>query len=177
MIEGATHWTDIVTATTAIVAIFLSIFSLYYARASLSLAKAQDIRRAPKLSAEFIRGDYITNPLDGSRRYQLEVSIGNLSDSDNAITRAELRLTYLLGGSAEMTLRVGQTENDSDDRLRLPKRIAAHETVAGRLEFSVTGDVIKGNRIEAYRVELTDTHGEIVAFEPLLLSERARVSQ
>ncbi len=173
MIEGAPHWTDIATATAAIIAIFLSVFSLYYARASVALAKAQDLRRAPKLSAEFIRGDYITNPIDGSRRYQLEVSIGNLSDSDNAITRAELCLTYLMGGSAEMTLRVGQA--DGDDRLRLPTRIAAHETVAGRLEFRVTGDVIKGNRIEAYRVELTDTHGEIVAFEPLLLSERARV--
>lgn len=173
MTGNAPNWTDIATATaaiTAIVAILLSIFSLYYARGSFALAKAQDRRREPKLSAEFVHGDYVAESATGSRLYRIHVSIGNPSDSDNAIRRAEFRLTYRLSGNAEMAARFPQAKGEG--QLQLPVRIAAHETVAGWCEFAVPREVIEGNRIEGYEVELSDTHDQITAVTPLLLSER-----
>lgn len=172
MTGSVLNWTDIATAATAItavVALILSAFSLYYARGSLALAKVQDRRREPKLSAEFVHGDYVTDHATGSRRYRIRISIGNSSDSDNSLSRAEFRLAYRLSGGAEMTARLQQASGEG--QLQLPIRITAHETVAGRCEFVVPCEIIEGNRIEGYEIEFGDTHGQVVSVIPLLLSE------
>lgn len=165
------NWTEIATATTAIIAIFLSVFSLYYARESLKLARAQDRRREPKLSVNYIEGRYSTDPTTNARIYRLQISIGNPSDSDNAVARAEFRLTYRLADGTEMTARLQPGIGQGDGGLRLPMRIGAHETLAGWCEFPVTSAIVEGNRIEGYELELTDTHDQMVSVTPLLLSE------
>ena len=56
--------------------------------------------------------------------------------------------------------------------LRLPVRLAAHDTVSGWCHFAITSDMLRGNRIERYEVELTDAHCETITVNPLILSER-----
>jgi hypothetical protein len=168
-------WTDIAVAVTAIVAILLSVFSLYYSRASLELAKAQDRRRDPKLLAEFLAGDYVTDAETGVRAYNVQLSISNPSDSDNAIARAEFRLTYRVNDDTDVTVRLQPSEHAEGEKLATPLRIGAHETVAGWCRFLVAPDIFTGVRIERYMVELTDTHGQAISVTPLLLSERQNV--
>lgn len=168
-------WTDCAVAVTAIIAILLSAFSLYYARASLALAQEQDRRREPKLVPELLRGDYTTDPGTGSRTYHIQLSVRNPSDSDNALARVEFRLTYLVNSDAEMTVRFQPSEGDSGEHLAIPLRIAAHETVAGWCHFHVAAKTISGNTIEKYEVELSDTHGQMISVALFLLSERRDV--
>lgn len=163
------NWPEIVTAIAAVIALVLSIFSIHYARASLSLAKEQDRRRLPKLTSGFLQG-YYTADRTGNRVYRIEISVSNPSDSDNALARAELRLTYRLQDGTEMTARLSQA--GSDGQLRLPMRIAAHEAVAGWCHFQVPPAIVAGNMIDQYVVELTDTHDQITSVTPLILSER-----
>ena len=94
------YWTDIATATTAIVAIAISLWS---ARANLALAKAQEGRKGPQLSATLLSGDYTVDEASSHRTYYIQISVSNLSDDDNAITRAELRLTYRSQDGTELT--------------------------------------------------------------------------
>lgn len=164
------NWPDIVTAIAAVIALVLSIFSIHYARASLSLSKEQDRRRLPRLSSGFLQGYYTVDMTSGARVYRIEISATNPSDSDNSLVRVELRLTYRLKDGTEMTARLSQMVGDR--QLRLPMRIAAHEAVAGWCHFQVPSAIVTGNMIDQYVVELTDTHDQIVSVTPLILSER-----
>ena len=134
------------------------------------LAKTQDRRREPKLKAAFIGGDYTVDVPKGARTYHIRLSISNVSDSDNAVTRAELRLKYRLREGADITVRLQQL--NSDDQLQLPMRVAAHDAVAGWCRFLVMPEILRGNSIESYNIELTDAHDEMVSVAPLIMSER-----
>lgn len=164
------NWPEVVTTIAAVIALVLSIFSIHYARASLSLSKEQDRRRLPKLTSGFLQGYYTADATSGARVYRIEISVNNPSDSDNAFVRAELRLTYRLNDGTEMTARLSQMV--SDGQLRLPMRIAAHEAVAGWCHFQVPSAIVTGNIIDQYVVELTDTHDQMASVSPLILSER-----
>jgi hypothetical protein len=165
-----TDWTDKIAAAAAILAIIISIFSLKYSRESLTLAKNQDRRKHPKLSAKFIGGNYCLDTSTGIRSYNIQISISNQSDSDNAVTRAELYVKYRLHGDTEMTVRLPQS--DGTGQLELPMRISAHDTASGWCRFSMAPEIFSRNRIERYMVELTDTHNGLVSVEPLLLSRQ-----
>lgn len=164
------NWPDIVTAMAAVIALVLSVFSIHYTRASLSLSKEQDRRRLPRLTSTFLQGDYTADVTTGARVYRFEISVNNPTDSDNALVRAELRLTYRLKDGIEMTARLGQIGGDG--QLRLPMRIAAHEAVAGWCHFQVPSAIVTCNIIDQYVIELTDTHDQIASVTPLILSER-----
>lgn len=164
------NWPDIATAIAAVIALVLSIFSIYYARASLSLSKEQDRRRHPRLTSRFLQGYYTADTTGGARVYRIEISVNNQSDSDNALVQAELRLTYRLNDGTEMTARLRQMGGDG--QLRLPMRISAHEAVAGWCHFRVPSAIVTGNMIDQYVVELTDTHDQMASVTPLILSER-----
>ena len=168
------YWTDIATATAAIVALAVSLWSLFYAHASLALAKTQERRKAPQLSATLLSGDYTVDDISGQRTYHIQLSVSNLSDADNAIIRAELRLEYRLQDGTELTARLQPMQGEG--QLPFPHRIAAHDAVAGWCRYRVVPAILSGNRIERYAVELTDTHGEVVVVIPQILSERRDAS-
>jgi hypothetical protein len=165
-----TSWTDSAAAITAIIAIVISIKSLVYARESLTLAKMQDERKAPKLQVAFVGGDYTVDEKTGARTYHVQLSICNLSDSDNAVTRAELRLKYRLHEGADMIVRLQQL--NCGDELQLPIRISAHDAVVGWCRFLVAPEIVRETTVESYTVELTDTHNDEVSLALILMSER-----
>lgn len=164
------NWPEIATAIAALSALIVSIFSIFYARESLLLSKAQDFRKNPKLTGKFLQGLYTKDEISGGRIYRFEFSVSNQSDSDNTLVSAELRLRYRLQDGTEMTARLRQMSGE--EQLRLPMRIVAHETVAGWCHFQVPSAIVAGNMIDQYLVELTDTHEQIDSVSPLILSER-----
>lgn len=176
MLLNAPPWTDIATAAAALAALLISLVSLHYSRKGLVLAEAQDRRRQPKLLPEYLSGHFSTDPVTGGRTYNLELAIRNPTDSDNAVARIELNLTYRLTDGTLIIARVAAA-NDRAQRpvLSVPQRVGAHETVAGWCAFAVDTGVIAGRQIEGYVVELNDSHGQLTSVTPLILSERKDV--
>lgn len=173
MPPDAPTWTDIATAGAALVALLISLVSLHYSRKGLVLAEVQDRRRQPKLFPEYLSGYFSTDATTGARTYHVNLAIRNPTDSDNAVARIELNLTYRLPDNTLITARVAAA-NDGAQRpiLSVPQRVGAHETVAGWCAFVVDPAVIAGRQMEGYTVELNDSHGQLTSVTPLILSER-----
>lgn len=173
MPPDAPAWTDIATVVAAVAALLISLVSLHYSRKSWVLAEVQDRRRQPKLLPEYLSGYFSTNADTGARTYHIQLAIRNPTDSDNSVARVELNLTYRLADETLITARVAATNDGAQDpRLPVPQRIEAHETVAGWYAFAVDAAVIARRHVEAYTVELSDSHGQLASVTPLILSER-----
>ena len=176
MQPDAPIWTDIATTVAAIAALLISLVSLHYSRKGMALAEAQDRRRQPKLLPEYLAGHFSTDMATGSRTYHVQLAIRNQTDSDNAVARVELNLTYRLPDGTLITARVpASNDGTQGTRLPVPQRIGAHETIAGWCAFTVDAAVITGRHIEGYTVELNDSHGQLSNVTPLILSERKDV--
>lgn len=159
-------WTDVVSAVAAGIALFLSVVSLRQSGRSLRISEQQEARQQPNLIATLDAGDYTTANEQDDRRYRIAFSVQNRSDADNAIVRAELRLSYRLPEGIMMVARV-QAAPDSG----LPLRLEARDSIRKECQFSVPATIWR-HRIEAYTVELVDTYDRAITMDPILLSER-----
>lgn len=166
MADNLPMWTDIVSATAAGVALILSGFSLRQSGRSLRISERQEERQQPNIITTLDLADYATANETDARRYRMTFSIQNRSNADNAIVRAELRLTYRLPEGIMMVARV-QAEPESG----LPFRLEAHNSIRWECQFFVPATIWR-HRIEAYTVELVDTYDRALSMEPILLSER-----
>ncbi|MES1985898.1 MAG: hypothetical protein V4461_13185 [Pseudomonadota bacterium] len=176
MQPDASTWTDIATAVAAIAALLISLVSLHYSRKGMVLAEAQDRRRQPKLLPEYLSGHFSTDGATGARTYHMQLAIRNPTDSDNAVARIELNLTYRLPDGTLITARVPPSNSGAQGTsLSVPQRVGAHETIAGWCAFAVDAAVIANRHIEGYMVELNDSHGQLSSVTPLILSERKDV--
>lgn len=166
MADNLPMWTDIVSATAAGLALFISVCSLRQSGKSLRISEQQEERQQPNLTTTLDLADYATPNEADERRYRIAFSIQNRSDADNAIVRAELRLTYRLPEGIMMVARVRAAPESG-----LPFRLEARNSIREECEFSVPATIWR-HRIEAYTVELVDTYDRALLMEPILLSER-----
>ena len=60
---------------------------------------------------------------------------------------------------------------DQEEALAVPTAISAHGAVSGWLRFHVPAAMLVNRDIEAYRLTLTDTHGETANVVPILVQE------
>jgi len=139
---------------------------------------AQESRRLPRLIPTLVHGYYQDRENNGGRVYAFHVTVTNPTDIDNAIARAELSITYLTVDQAQMTMKLRANESapkffvkDQEQALAVPTAISAHNAVSGWLRFHVPAAMLVNRDIEAYRLMLTDTHGETASFVPVLVQE------
>jgi hypothetical protein len=132
---------------------------------TLRLAERQEARRLPRLRPYLAEGYRRTFQGERMRVYAFSISVGNPSEIDNALARAELQIGYLTENDVYMTVKVAEDHFlapllglDSRAVLRLPAGVGANQTVAGWLFFRVNEDVLREVRIDDYSLLLTDTN-------------------
>jgi hypothetical protein len=140
---------------------------------SLRLAERQEARRFPRLRPYLAEGYCRIYKSDRIRVYAFSISVGNPSEVDNALSRAELQIGYLTENDVYMTVKVADDGSlatrlglDSQALLSLPARVGANQTIAGWLLFRVSEDVLREVRIDDYSLLLIDTNDAKATLEP-----------
>lgn len=168
-------WTDIVVALTAVAALVVSAMSLRVSLRALRISEQQERRKEPRLAPKLL-DSYFNKSNRVDRVYSFWLSVGNPTDSDNAIAQIDMHLSYHVDDATLVTvklppLNVRDSEHDSRPRLLTPCRIEAHDTVSGWCDFIVKSDLLNGRAIDAYRIVLTDSHHNETAVDPLVVGE------
>ena len=166
----------IITPATALLALLLSICSIFISRKALRIQEQQEDRRKPLLVL-YLQDGYVRYIL-GGRVYAFLLSVSNPMDSDNAIASLDLRLTYKKQDSFQMHIKV-RSDSTLDkyfpDRggntLLIPSRVDAHQTISGWVFFKVEKAILKETIIEAHKISIVDTHGIEAKIEPSLIRE------
>jgi hypothetical protein len=177
---SAKDWADIVVVAMAVAAFIVSIGSFRVSARALRLSEQQERRRQPRLFPKLLESQF-ENLTEGGRVYSFLLSVGNSTDSDNAIAQIEMHLCYMIDGDVSMTVKLPPSLVNScypvgeRPRLVAPSRIAAHDTVSGWCDFAVKPGILGGRRIEGYRVVLTDSHQIETSVDVLIVSEKRHV--
>ncbi len=157
----------------SVASLLVAIGSAIFAFLAYRLALRQDSRRVPALTITDITG-YVS--YEDGRDIAISAVVANQSDSDNAIARVELRVA-LSRANADSHVRLPLNPDIEcfralrDNTLRVPTRLLAHDTVSGWLFFHLSDRVLGDARVERYVVEITDSHGAVKTFEPILLQD------
>ena len=142
------------------------------------MAVKQEKRRNLRLDTTLIHCFYKTDDETAERLYAFQLTVRNPSDSNNAISEADLVITYLTEDRIQMTTKVrADVANSSsfvhgeNNLLNVPKFISAHDTISGWLHFFVSEVIILGNEITSHEIILCDTHGDTTSVEPIMVQE------
>lgn len=152
------------------IALLFSGRSMLNSSQALRLAKSQDARRTPKITI------YLTDAL---RRFEgplqvfsFHVRISNPSDSNNAVARAELQVSYVLSNECSILLKLQHNltyavRSTNGKALQLPLKIEAHQTVAGWLNFALDSAVVGKGTVDSHNIILEDSHGITTTYDNL----------
>lgn len=180
MASAASSWPEIVTAIVAVVALIVSVISLYFSWQALRLENRREMRRQPVLIPLLLNGYVRVDHVGGARVYAFFISVSNPADTDNTVAELDLRVTYLTRERVQMTVKIGADETlaaefpqGTPNVFSIPKRISAHDTVSGWCYFRGDAAVFNGVRIEGYSIVLTDSHRAASSVEPILVQEFA----
>lgn len=173
------HWTDIATATAALVAVIISMLSYSTSNRALSLAERQDLRKKPKLKPILIDSGF-DEDFGSNRIYSFHISVGNPTDSDNAIARVELHLQYYATQEALINVKIPATKpptqkSSTREYISVPHRIAAHDTASGWFHFEVNKQILNGNPVQSQQVIITDSHQAESTIDVLVISRKKNV--
>ena len=177
MIEAIISWLDL-TKAIAITALMLSIVNTYLAWRRGRLADEQEKRKTLGLNITLIHSFYKNDEMTGDQFYAFQLTVRNPSDSSNAISEADLAITYLTKDRIQMIAKIRANENNSYsfvhgnyNLLNIPKSISAHDTISGWIQFHIPEVMLSGNEIESLQVTLRDTHGDTTSIEPIVVPE------
>lgn len=171
------EWFDF-SKTLSIAAFCISLLGLYFSGARNQLAKAQELRRLPKLTLNLVHGQFQDGVGDDGRLYAFKFIINNRMDNKNAIATASLLISYLTEERLQMKMKFVSVDAPvlgflvpSEQALAIPIEIDAHNTVAGWVYFRVPAAMLKGQTIEDYVLSFTDTHGKTYTLNETFLQE------
>lgn len=164
--------TDQVNAGVALVALLFSMVSLYFSWTQHRLAREQEARRKPDLIPDYREGYFTVDPATRARTFHVRLSVSNPTDTDNSVVRIELAIQYRLTDGPSLAVRLPQLDDTAGSGFIIPVRVAAHDAVAGWCRFRLDVGLIGRGAVDSYLVELTDSHGQVLTAQPLLLSER-----
>lgn len=160
----------------SIASLTLGLFNAYIAWQNRKLALKQDARKVPALTCYLSHGFQKTN--ETGRAFSVLVQVRNPSDSNNAVSNAELVVRYLTRERVLMTLKLSANRDGAgnflrgqDDTLLLPAKVPAHEVISGWLHFLAPVDLLTGMAIDGYELEITDTHEAKTTITPNLMQE------
>jgi hypothetical protein len=174
---SAKDWTNIVVAVMAVAAFIVSIGSFMVSSRALRLSEQQEQRKQPRLVPRLLDSHFENLP-EGGRVYSFSLSVGNPTDSDNAIAQIEMHLRYLIEDAASMTVKLPPSVGICDPtkvsrrRLTTPSPVAAHDTVSGWCDFVVKPGILSGRPIDGYQIVLTDSHQSETSVDALVVSEK-----
>ena len=172
-----TDWTDIANIAVASLALIVSALSFLNSHRALRLSREQEARRQPNL--EMFLLDSYNWPTTIGTNYAFRIAISNPTDTDNAVVRFDLEITYTRDGPSQTTVCIGNLHDaprkDLAPTLPTPCRIDAHQAIEGWCYFICESDILSGAAIEGYAVLSLDTHGLKTRVQPIVI--RPRVPQ
>jgi hypothetical protein len=171
-------WVSVLSVIAACVAAWFAYVSTRLSKRALRLSELQEERRSPQLRPYLSEGYCKILRYHQVHAYAFSISLGNPSDIDNALVRAELRIGYTSSNKAYIAVKVPTDDTiaeqlglDSASILHLPARIDAHQTLAGWLVFRVADDLLATGQIEDYCILFTDTHDAATTLEPVIVRD------
>jgi hypothetical protein len=170
---SAKDWTDIVVAVMAVAAFIVSIGSFRVSSRALRLSEQQELRKQPRLVPRLLES-HCQTLANGGRFYSFSLSVGNPTDSDNAIAQIEMHLRYFIEDAVSMTVKLPPCHPPDDNRRRLttPSHVAAHDTVSGWCDFVIKPGILSGRPVDGYHIVLTDSHQAETSVDALVVSEK-----
>lgn len=124
------------------------------------------------------------NPMKAKRFevYAFLLSISNPSDSNNALAKVELHITYETPAHTFVTAQIlsSQTRGDAFAELHnfqllsAPARLDAHQTLTGWILFRVSDAILNGAVVDSYSIVLFDSHQIKTSVEPIMVQEYIR---
>ena len=121
---------------------------------------------------------YKSDKMTGDQFYAFQLTVRNPSDSNNAISEADLAITYLTKDRIQMVAKIRANELNSSsfvhgdyNLINVPISISANDTVSGWLQFHIPEVMLSGNEIESLQIILRDTHGDTTSVEPIVVPE------
>lgn len=167
-------WTSlsIVTLSISLIALCASLTSLWFGWRGHVRAEAQDRRRKPALVIDLLDSRLFHMP--NSRIYCFQLRVRNPSDSDNAISIADLWFLFATRAGASLIVKIPQANaalkpSDIGDPLPIPTKIGAHNVVTGWCWFELTDEIAGDNLVESHDLHIQDTHGLISTLRPRIL--------
>ena len=121
---------------------------------------------------------YNSDETTGDRFYEFQLMVRNPSDGNNAISEADLKITYITKERIAMTAKIRANETNSPsfvygetNFLEVPKSISARDTIAGWLRFHIPKLIFSENEIESHEILIRDTNGHTTSIVPVLVQE------
>ena len=173
-IISSIDWTLLIAS----VALVLSVINTYFSWRRRLLETDQEKRRKLQLEVSLVHCFYKTDPDSGGRLYAFQLILRNPSDARNAISEADLAITYITKARNQMTTRIRTNGPDIScfvngdiNIIPIPTPMSAHDTISGWLQFQVPVTIIEETEIDSYRIMLRDTAGNVTHVDPILIQE------
>lgn len=171
-------WVAIGSLLVSTVSVFISYRNTKIAKESLNLNQHREEKRRPKFLISLMNNFWKHNRITKCRMYAFSISVSNPTDSDNSISRIELLIKYLMSGNYCCAVKFPHDNSVGDKLIQnannsfsLPCNIGAHQTAAGSVYFKVDDEILNNNRIDGYRLIITDAHEISSDIEPINVQE------
>jgi hypothetical protein len=146
------------------VAVFAASFAFWSARtADRALRLARDQEQRQPFVMYLVDGYVRSLTSKPYRIYSFLISISNPSDSNNAVARMDLRVSYRTTknyyGAVDIPLALADPAEQFQQgyaTLKVPHRIDAHQTVTGWANFEVANAVLQDCMVEKYTTVVLD---------------------
>lgn len=176
------NWMNVVGLAVGLIALIVSFCSFLVSLKAFRLSQKQDARRKPVLVPSILNGYLEFSETEKSRVYAFLLSISNPSDSDNALAKAELHITYKTPAQALVTAQIPSSPTRGEAYAELldfsvlptPTRLDAHQTLTGWIIFRVAEAILAGAVVEGYTIALFDSHQTQTNVEPIMVQEYVR---
>lgn len=162
----------------AIAALAVSVTALLISRRRLRIEINREARQGLGLEPTLVDSFHETDDASQDRVYAFHVTVRNPSDRRNAIAEAELEITRTTSKGTTVpailqALRAGGSASvrGGGASILIPAAIQAHDTVSGWLQFRVPRTILKGAKVESYRINLRDTEGDETKLKPIFVRE------
>jgi hypothetical protein len=173
------NWMNVVGLAVGLIALIVSFCSFLVSLKAFRLSQKQDARKRPVLVPSILNGYLQFSETEKSRVYAFLLSISNPSDSNNALARAELHITYNTPTQALVIAQIPSSPTRGEayaefrdfSVLSTPTRLDAHQTLTGWMIFQVAEAILSGAVVDGYTIALFDSHQTQTNVEPIMVQE------
>jgi hypothetical protein len=179
---ASANWINVAGLAIALIALTVSFCSFLVSLKAFRLSQKQEARKKPILVPSILNSYVQYLEIEKARVYAFLLSISNPSDSNNALAKAELHITYETSAQALVTaqipssLTIGEAYAELQDfsLLSMPTRLDAHQTLTGWIVFRVVEEILSDAIVDGYKVALFDSHQTQTDVEPIMIQEYVR---
>lgn len=172
------EWLAAVSASAAVVAVGVAVWSLRTARQALAASLSQEARHESPIEVYLADSHILRLRSERRRLHIFQLVITNRSDLANSIRTLTLGLQYVRQGNPMPLVSIPHTahpprgEHKTFEVLTVPFPLPPRGVVAGAAVFDVSDDVLSGADVESYRISVSDALERVTHLETIVVQER-----